>query len=154
MAMISKSEATQIARSVILEHFPELASKRVRFLFVAGKKYDFYMATRWTILRHEIIIEEEILRYSTLAFSGCLAHELAHILIISRKSFFRRIWETLFAVQDETSEEREADKVAVERGLGSALIRFNEDHNEEYKRYKVSEGLTAWEIKRMMKAGD
>ena len=68
--MITESEAIQIAQTLVSKNFPELARKRIRYRFVAGKRYDFYMAVRWNLVGYVVTIEQEILQFSSQAFTG------------------------------------------------------------------------------------
>ena len=145
--MITVREAIQITQGLIVDNFPELKAKPIKFSFVSGKGYDFYMAVKYIFFYPRIIIEKEILTFSKNAFCGCLAHELAHITIDAQKSIFRRFLNVFISDPNSPTEERLADLLLIERGLGTALIQFHTEHEKEYKRYKLSEGLTKREIK-------
>ena len=148
--MISQQEAVQIAKTLISNNFPELQSKRINYVFVSGKKHDYYMAVLWLIFSYRVLIEKEVLKFSRQAFTGCLAHEFAHLVIEAKKSFFRRLWEPLAGTRKE-GEERSADMLAIERGCGEAVLQFNKEHEKEYEAYVASEGMTKREIKKMLK---
>lgn len=150
--MITQSEAIQIAKEMISASFPELVSKKIKYSFVSGKKYDYYMAASVVFSQYRIFIESEILGFSKDAFKGCLATEFAHLVIDSRKSFFRIIKEKINKSLL-TVEERKADELAIERGYGPELLKFNKDHEKEYESYDKSEGLTKREIQVKMKKG-
>ena len=150
--MITEKDAIQIAKGLISDNFPELKSKRIKYSFVSGKGYDFYMAVKYVLFDPRIIIEREILAFSKNAFSGCLAHELAHIVIDLKKSIFRRLLDVFIGASESPSEERQADLLTIERGLGNTLIQFHKEHEKDYKRYKPSEGLTRREIKKILSA--
>ena len=108
------------------------------------------MAVRYFGGAH-IYIEKEILQFSREAFTGCLAHELGHILIDSRKSFLQLIW-GFIGRRNRISDERAADALVIERGLGNALLRFHSEHEKEYYSYIASEGMTRREIKKSLKS--
>jgi hypothetical protein len=152
LTMITERDAIHIAEGLIADNFPELKAKRIKFSFVSGKEYDFYMAVKYVLFDPRIIIEREILTFSKSAFSGCLGHELAHIVIDSKKSIFRRLLNVFIGDSDSSTEERLADLLSIERGLGDALIQFHTEHEKDYKRYKPSEGLTKREIKKILSA--
>ena len=150
--MLTQNEAIQIAKTVIANNFPELASKRIKYVFVAGKEHGYYMAVQWLIIGYRIYIEKRILKFSPEAFTGCLAHELAHLVLDSRESLWGRLWAIATGKSsDETAEERNADLLAIDRGFGKALLQFHQEHDKKYVAYNASEGMTKREIKKMLK---
>jgi hypothetical protein len=149
--LISKSEAIEIANEIISVSFPELKSTKIKYRFVSGKKYDYYMAAAVLFSQYEIFIQKEILSFSKEAFKGCLATELAHLVIDSKKSVFQLIGEKL-SKSKLTIEERKADDLAIERGFGPALLQFHKEHEKEYESYNSSEGLTKREVQLKIKS--
>ncbi|HWV72878.1 MAG TPA: hypothetical protein VN040_14215 [Pseudosphingobacterium sp.] len=134
---------------MLAEHFPEIQKKRIKVHFVVKK--DYYMAVNWIFFRYNLYIDKLALDFSETAFKGCAAHELAHIVEMSSHNFFARIMHIFFSKED-TAEERTADYFIVsDKGLGKELLQFHVEHNKVYKSYKSAEGLTSYEIKRIMK---
>jgi hypothetical protein len=148
---MNQSEAIHISNNLISTSFPELGHKRIRYRFVAGRHFDYYMAVRWVVFEYRIYLEKEILQFSSEAFTGCMAHELAHIIKSIKKPLLVDFWEFLTRSKNENSEERDADILVVERGLGKALLQFHQEHGKNYKSYIASEGLTKREIKKLLK---
>jgi len=109
------------------------------------------MAVRQLTFYHHIFIEKESLQFSPEAFSGCMAHEFAHIVLDGQKNIFIGLWELLKGSKDENTQERSADRLVIERGLGQALLKFHDEHGKTYKAYKASEGLTKQEIGALLK---
>jgi hypothetical protein len=66
---------------------------------------------------------------------------------------FKRIKEvfTRKSKAEKAIEERMTDLSVIKQGLGQELLRFHEEYNREYKSYKKHEGLTKWEIKKILK---
>ena len=110
------------------------------------------MAVRWLVFEYRIYIEKEILQFSEEAFSVCIAHELAHIVIETKKFFLCDFWQFLTLSKVNSDEERKADILVIERGLGKALLQFHKEHGKEYKSYNASEGMTKREIKKYIES--
>ena len=145
--MITEETALTLGRELLANHFPEIKVGRVKFEFV--KKQDYYMAV--AILHHYYIkIDKSALKFSEKAFIGCLAHELAHIVIASKRNFLRKLIGLFIQSFGETKEERSADLIVVNKGLGEELLQFHAEHNKKYKAYKPNEGLTKKEIKNLL----
>jgi hypothetical protein len=142
---MTQSEALQIIHQTVSEYFPEIKSDALTIKFVKNK--DYYMAVN-SIFLHQIFIDKSALKLSMQAFRGCLAHELAHIVLTPKRGFFQN----LLSVFNDTKEERETDLFVIERGLGFDLLQFHKEHNKIYKSYKADEGLTKKEIIAILKA--
>ena len=136
---MNEAGALAIIQDTIKYRFPAINTRRTRVIFV--RKKDYYMAVSFAPFSYRIMVDGTILRFSEIAFKGCLAHELCHILMVQRLSAFKRIKYFLFSGETE-DEERLVDTMAVEMGFGPELLRFHEEHNKIYKPYKAKEGLT------------
>lgn len=143
---MTAEQAENAVYRIARDHFPEIDSGRLRISF--AKKKDYYMALIWHLYYYRLSIDAQALKFSDLAFGGCVAHELSHILILKRLGFFARIkqWKS----RDSASEERAADLLAMERGFGKALLAFHQEHNKKYRSYNGDEGLTKREIKKLL----
>lgn len=148
---MKESEAIGIAETLITNHFPELARIRITYRFVKGKRYGFFMAVRPRMRGYRLYIEKEILEFPRDGFTGCIAHEFAHISIEIKKGFFRRHWLLFMDLESQTDRERQADTLVLERGLGKALLEFQKFQDKTRKAYDASEGLTKHEIKKWLK---
>lgn len=146
--MITTTQVLEIASGLISQYFPELKGKRLDFAFVSGK--DYYMAAAKGIFCHRIYIDSVVLAFSVKAFKGCLAHEFAHVVALSKVSYIKAYMQP----QDQKSiamEERAADTLVIERGLGPELLQFHREHKVDHVPYLSNEGLTTKEIKKMLK---
>lgn len=120
----------KIGRELIASTFTELRKKRVVFV-VLGNEMNFYMAAIPLGFVNIILVDKEIFNFTDVAIRGCIAHELAHLL--GRK------------------EERKADELVLEKGLGDELLQFHREHEKRFERYNASEGYTRKEIKEYLK---
>lgn len=146
---MDKKRALSILQEMLVQHFQEIQKKTIKVHFV--EKEDYYMAIDWNFLGYNLYIDKLALNFSEAAFKGCLGHELAHIVDLSSRNFFDKI-RSMFFNKEDTSEERAADYFIVsKKGLGKELLQFHTEHNKMYKSYKNSEGLTKYEIKKIMK---
>jgi len=85
---------------------------------------------------------------------GVLSHELAHILFESTKGFLRIVYINLrmkLSSKYLTWVEREVDSLVIAKGCGIYLMRFMEYHDDKYKKYNKSDGLTKKEIRNLLK---
>ena len=89
---------------------------------------------------YRIFIEKEIFTFSVAAFKGCLAHELAHVVLEKGRLFFDVLRAAYFGDRKDKNIERNADLLVIERGLWVELYHFHKDHGKEYKTYNVSAG--------------
>jgi hypothetical protein len=144
---MKEKDAVETIQQVLQERFPELRQTPLKILFT--KKADYYMAISWRIFRYHLYIDQEILLGSRSAFTGCLAHELAHIVLSKQKGFFWKL-ASVFLIGENAAEERAADHLAIVRGLGEDLLQFHREHNRKYKSYRSDEGLTKHEIKKLL----
>ncbi|WP_199119903.1 hypothetical protein [Pedobacter sp. ASV28] len=148
---MTQSQAIHIAHSLLVDSFPEISHRRIRFLFVEGSQFDFYMATAKTLFGYRIEVESEILQFSEEAFSACLAHEYAHITLDGKSSFPKRLMWFLGWVQEDMEEERQADLLIVQKGLGKSLMAFHRQHDKKYEAFNKKEGLSKKEIRKLLK---
>jgi hypothetical protein len=148
---MDQEKAKAVINNVICTNFKVLANTRIMFVFVRGS--DYYMAVQSKIFYYSLFIDAEILNFSEPAFKGCLGHELVHILEMEKLNVFKRLKEifTLKSKAEHEEEERKTDLLVIQHGLGKELLRFHEEHNREYKSYKKNEGLTKWEIKKILR---
>jgi predicted metal-dependent peptidase len=109
------------------------------------------MAVERLLFKHRLYIDKASLNFSINAFTGLLAHELSHIVLDGKKTFFSRIRDRYPNRQNKSELERATDLLVIEKGLGEQLLQFHREHAIEYKHYKSSEGLTKHEIKMVLK---
>lgn len=144
---MTKELAKFLLAAMLRESYPEIRLRSVKVKFV--EKRDYYMASQWQIFRTLLFIDKSILKYSETAFKGCLAHELAHVL--ENNNLLFKILTFRAKSLSEVEAERKADTIAVQRGFGTHLLQFHEEHNKKHKKYKASEGLTPKEIKVLLR---
>ena len=107
------------------------------------------MAEWWIVFGYVVAFEREILTFSPKALAGCIAHELAHIVLEKRRPFFRGLGS--IGGIDRTGLERDTDLLVIERGMGEELFQFHKEHGKKYKAYKASECLTKHEVAKILK---
>jgi hypothetical protein len=148
---MNQETANTVIKQVICTNFKNLTNTRIKSVFEKGS--DYYMAVQWKFFYYILFIDSEILNFSEPAFKGCLGHELVHILEMEKLNVFRRLKEVFIrkSKAEKALEERRTDLSVLQHGLGKELLRFHEEHNREYKSYKKHEGLTKWEIKKILR---
>jgi hypothetical protein len=148
---MNQETAKTVINKVLCTNFKSLSNTRIKLVFDKGS--DYYMAVQWKLFYYILFIDAEILRFSEPAFKGCLSHELIHILQMEQLNLFKRI-KSHFNRQSQTEkaeEERRTDLLVIQHGLGKELLQFHEEHNRKYKSYKRHEGLTKFEIKKILR---
>lgn len=86
--MITKGKAFDILDELLRRNFPEIKKRNLKLAFV--KKQDYYMVVSWCITHFRIAIDNEIRKFSDVAFAGCLAYELAHVCDLQESNIPRR----------------------------------------------------------------
>lgn len=130
--------------------FPELYKTKIDFVVVKTK--DFHMATRYHPFarRQFVYVTRSCRKMPDAALSGCLAHELVHLVQDKRIFFLFLPFVSLIRRFRLAAFERTTDTEAVARGFGKSLIAFSKWANGRYEEYNAEDGLTIPEIKKLM----
>lgn len=135
--------------------FPDVDFSTIRFVVL--KSDDFHMATSRKLPWAKQYIYESISckNMPIDALIGCIAHELQHIVLLSKSSVITRfLYPIRTAFTNNTKEERAVDRQIVALGFGRQLLAFHKWHNQHFDKYNEGDGLTSKEIKRMLRQMD
>lgn len=134
---------------LISDCFPQL--KGVKIIVKKSDSDNYFMAIRTLPFRYTLYYTDS--SYQELdpyQYLGCISHELAHIQQYRSKSFIYKLIDPLLwflSASYRTSQEREADKIALNNGSGYYLFEFMKYHDKHYEKYNKQDGLTKKEIR-------
>lgn len=150
----NKNLASKVKR-LICEHKKYFNIHRIIFCVRIVRDSDAYMTYQLIFPLPVVVIEvdEDCRLFSDDALLGLVAHELAHhcVLIDNIKTLAKNIMFGRFhdAIEIITLNiERIADILAVNLGYSKQLIKFHEEHNKTYRKYKKQDGLTLKELRK------
>ncbi|GEO04495.1 hypothetical protein AAE02nite_21590 [Adhaeribacter aerolatus] len=131
--------------------FRDLALYRIK-VKKAGKKNDFFLAVQIKANKEAVLLVDKACRkFPDKVLTGLVAHELAHI-VQARQCKFYLLWKirdilSLLSAKLESLEERDADKIGIQRGYGEEILALAKYLRKHYKSYTTEEALTIEEIK-------
>ncbi len=153
MRKISLTDLVELKDQIVREAFPELSEVKIELHF--EKSDDELMGYGELRGRGYYIDVDKVMRKAPLlAVEGGLAHELAHILVDFKMDPISRFFDQLSYERDkeyQTNDERKTDLLVVERGYGPQLLRYVRFHDKRYKHYAEEDGLTAKELKTLLR---
>lgn len=143
-----KARISGLVRYVIDNGFPELKEKKVKIRIVKGE--DYWMAA----IPGCILVDYSVRKIkSDKALTGLVAHEVSHLLFLSRQSFITYLIQSLlshFLQSRETQEERMVDREIIKRGFGREYYAFLKYHDKRYEDITKQDGLTRKEVKNIL----
>lgn len=153
---INFSNIEGISKEIIEKYFKSLQHLSILLKETHNKNVDFFAAA--SIILHKkqykIRLNPEIYKMNIDAIKGCIAHEIAHIELLNKKSGLKLFKHLLMLTMDDpylSKHEREADELVIKKGLGKELLAFQKYHDQNYENYDESDGLTESEIEIQIK---
>lgn len=144
----------KIKHEIIKEGFPELSNLEISLKMIKSKEE--FMSFNKYFWSYSIEVDKSFLKAPSRVIKGCMAHELAHLLITHKNNPLINGFDNLFYKSSETYrkwDERRTDRLVIDRGYGGHLINFLEWTNKRYEEYNEHDGLTIGEIRTILDGG-
>lgn len=142
-----------IKEKIIKNNFQELSDLVIMtdYKRLEGAYFDY---DRLTKKEYQVMVESSLIRAPVIVVTGGMAHEIAHILRDGNMNFMLfAIDRTLYDLWQwyQTRDERQTDLLVVNRGLGLELLSFVEYANKRRANYTKRDGLTATELRKLLR---
>ena len=154
--MANKNYLKEKLKKVRKKIFPELKKVKIDLGLINSDtefmNYGTYEGDEFAG-QYYINIDRSMTRAPPKALTVCLSHELAHIYVDKEMNFFLRLLTDKVLRKEHTYriwDERRVDLMLVERGLGNALMEFEEFAAPMRAKRNGEEGLTKEEVKALM----
>jgi hypothetical protein len=147
--VILKERVLSSARQIIINSFPLLKNKKIRFFVM---RFKFYACSIWIPpLMRFIIISKRTKDFSDSALEGILAHELCHqerYLEMGIKRYLKFAVGFITSRKVQANEERATDMLTIEKGYGKQLYELSKIQYLDKKHQRINENyLSLEEIK-------
>jgi hypothetical protein len=143
-----------IRDKTITRGFPEFGGRSIPVKWANMKRG--YFESDLTIGDFSMKVDRSLRKAPEGVIMGGMSHELSHMAIEYGSNVFQRVIDTIlldWSERYQTWDERRTDILAVERGLGRELLEFVMYADRKRNNpYKTKDGLTAGEIRQMLKA--
>jgi len=152
----------EIVGGIVSNGFPELSGLAITIEYrkLKGAYGDW---KKVSVSEYHIRVDKSLKKAPEKVVYGLVAHEIAHVyrknssrygslitLINAFKKSKKKGLKKVFK-KCATEYERDVDRLVVERGYGPYLLAFVEYPNKRRKKYKKKDGLTARELRKMLK---
>jgi hypothetical protein len=147
--VILKERVLSSAGQIIINSFPLLKNKKIRFFVM---RFKFYACSIWIPpLMRFIIISKRTKDFSDSALEGILAHELCHqerYLEMGIKRYLKFAVGFITSRKVQANEERATDMLTIEKGYGKQLYELSKIQYLDKKHKRINENyLSLEEIK-------
>jgi hypothetical protein len=147
--VILKERVLSSAGQIIINSFPLLKNKKIRFFVM---RFKFYACSIWIPpLMRFIIISKRTKDFSDSALEGILAHELCHqerYLEMGIKRYLKFAVGFITSRKVRANEERATDMLTIEKGYGKQLYELSKIQYLDKKHERINENyLSLEEIK-------
>jgi len=131
----------KIVDSLIEKSFPNLRGKKIIVTETKILNFNYSATTVYFVFLSWIGVHPKSKKYPPEALTALFAHELAHIDLIANMGVWQKLifaFSWLFTKKCKANFEKDADMLAIKKGYGKGLIKFEEEALKGYSRRKLS----------------